>query len=251
MAGQPRTSVRLAASAARRALDGAQSVKTAVSSYREPRAKLVRARKRARLTVTVRAVVTVMLAIVTWHLFSAGDTVAGGAFAVIAAASFYVTTGSAVRWIKLERTPLPTPPPPLPPATSIARPSIDRLAHREIALARLLPSLGEGAGDTGVKADRAAGALRTYAARLAAVESARAATNAEEPELDEAIETLSGRLDAGVVAYERLVRAAAEAAAAAGAGSPDPMAMRALEDATDRVSGLAKGLREVGKIRGQ
>ncbi len=250
MPGPSNPRIRLAAAAARRAVDSAGTMRSALVSYREPRNRLIRARKRARIAVTVRGVVTIGLILVVWHLFASDDAIAAIAFAVIAAAALVVTVGSARRSWRLERTPLPEPPPPVPPAGSLARPPIDRLGARQQALQRLLPPLGDAAGDTAIEADRAALALRTYAARLAAVESARAATAGDAPELDEAIVTLSGRLESGVIAYERLVRAAAEAVAAAGAGKPDPVAMRQLEDATDRVSALAKGLREVGRIRG-
>lgn len=251
MPGQVKPSVRVAAAAARRAMDSATSVKSAVAAYREPRARLIRARKRARIAFTVRAVVAVAMIVVVWHLFTLQDQIAGAAFGVIAAAALVVTVGSGRRAWKLERTPLPQPAPPLPPSGSIARPHVDRLAARQQALKKLLPSLGEAAEDTAVEADRAAIALRRYAARLAAVEAARAATGSTDArELDQAVASLSARLESGVAAYERLVRAAAEAVAASGSGRPDPMAMRQLEDATDRVAGLAKGLREVGKLPG-
>jgi hypothetical protein len=165
-------------------------------------------------------------------------------------------------WIKALSTPLPPPGPDwqdlaagpaeeLPPAESAARAPMERLAGRERALRELLALLGPATGgasrEVAAAAATAGDTLREYGARLRAVEIAREGMDADiAASLDPAVDTLRQRLNEGVARYDRLVAAAADAVAADTAGGPDGAAMRRLSDAADALTGLARGLREIG-----
>jgi hypothetical protein len=124
---------------------------------------------------------------------------------------------------------------PVPPAaTSAAFPAVRRLEAVREELCRLLPLVAPAGRVAAEQAWQAAAeadsALRWQAARLAAVEPHRGL----EPEL-------MRMLEEGVGSQERLVVAVADLVAASG----DPLASSRLQDATDRLHGLAQGLREV------
>lgn len=124
---------------------------------------------------------------------------------------------------------------PMPPQPgSSAFPAVRRLEAVREELRRLLPLVApagrEAAEEAWEAASEADTALRWQAARLAAVEPHRG------PEPD-----LLRTLEEGVSCQERLVVAVADLVAA----SADPLAGARLQDATDRLHGLAQGLREV------
>ncbi len=168
---------------------------------------------------------------VFWVAAAAGT----GASAVLAARH--------VRW--LERMP---PPVRTPRRTSAARPAVDRLTRAGAALPPLLRRLGPATGDTATEAAAADRSLRDLAASIDSLESAvRVAPPGAHAGLVEARAVLLARLDEGTVAYEGLVAAAAECVAVA-AGSPDDGAQIRLQDATDRLHGLAIGLGEAQGI---
>ena len=124
--------------------------------------------------------------------------------------------------------------PPPPPYASAAFPAVRRLEAARAALTRLLPLVAPAGREVAEEAWRAAGeadnALRWQAARLAAVEPHRGAEPA-----------LVDLLFSGVAAQERLVAGLADLVSA----SADPQATNRLQDATDALHGLARGLREV------
>ena len=150
---------------------------------------------------------------------------------------------AAVRGIAILRSPEPPPLRPVaalpavpmpPPPGSSAFPAVRRLEAVREELRRLLPLVApagrEAAEEAWQAASEADTALRWQAARLAAVEPHRG------PEPD-----LLRTLEDGVACQERLVVAVADLVAA----SADPLAGARLQDATDRLHGLAQGLREV------
>ncbi|HWG94561.1 MAG TPA: hypothetical protein VNU66_10080 [Mycobacteriales bacterium] len=147
----------------------------------------------------------------------------------------------AVAVARLRRPPAvpPAPPalpagPPPPHPRSAAFPSVRRLEQVRGALRSLLPLVGPAGREVAEEAWAAAAdndtALRWQAARLAAAEPHRGVDPAE-----------LARLEAGVAAQEGLVQAVADLVAA----SADPAAGARLQDVTDRLHGLAEGLREV------
>lgn len=162
---------------------------------------------------------------------------------IVAAAVGVVYGIGALRSVAVLRSPAPPPLPvlpalpavPMPPsAHSAAFPSVRRLEAVREELRRLLPLVApagrEAAEEAWQAASEADTALRWQAARLAAVEPHRGV------EAD-----LMRTLDEGVRCQERLVAAVADLVAA----SADPLAAARLQDATDRLHGLAQGLREV------
>lgn len=148
----------------------------------------------------------------------------------------------ALRSVRVLRRPAPVPPvvvplvtvPPPPDPRSAAWPAVRRLEVVRDELRRLLPLVSPAGREVAHEAWHAAAeadtALRWQAARLAAVEPHRGA----DPEL------LRPLLD-GVACQEALLGAVADLVVA----SADPLAGTRLRDATDAVSGLAQGLREV------
>jgi hypothetical protein len=121
-----------------------------------------------------------------------------------------------------------------PPPHSAAFPAVRRLEAVREELRRLVPLVApagrEAAEEAWLAASEADTALRWQAARLAAVEPHRG-VDAE----------LVRALEGGVGCQERLVVAVADLVAA----SADPLAAARLQDVTDRLHGLAQGLREV------
>lgn len=128
----------------------------------------------------------------------------------------------------------PCGPPPPPHPRSAAFPAVRRLEQARGALHSLLPLVGPAGREVAEEAWSAAaeadGALRWQAARLAAAEPYRGV----EPDVLAALES-------GVEAQERLVQAVADLVAA----GADPHGAARLQDLTDRLHGLAAGLREV------
>jgi hypothetical protein len=187
-------------------------------------------------------------AIPPWGVVGAGAVgAAAAAPAVVAptpvllAVGAAATTRVAVALVRLRRPPAVPPPPPALPAgpppphpRSAAFPAVRRLEQVRGALGSLLPLVGPAGREVAEEAWAAAAendtALRWQAARLAAAEPHRGVDAAE-----------LARLEAGVLAQEGLVQAVADLVAA----SADPAAGGRLEDVTDRLHGLAQGLREV------
>jgi hypothetical protein len=186
-------------------------------------------------------------AIPTWSAISGGAALAtipvdGGlsvALATLAGAGA-VRIGVAAR--RLWRPP-PVPPappslqpglPPPPHPRSAAFPAVRRLEHVRGALQSLVPLVApagrEAAEEAWTVAAETDTALRWQAARLAAAEPHRGV----DPQL-------LATLEEGVTAQERLVQAVADLVAA----SADPHGGERLQDVTDRLHGLAAGLREV------
>ncbi|MFC7340681.1 phage shock envelope stress response protein PspM [Saccharopolyspora griseoalba] len=238
-------------------------VRRRFASWRDPRAKLLRQRKRAKRTATGGAATAGVfgagavgtgvgqatlaagsgLEEVVWGLSSFGM---GG----VAAAGAAVAVGFGVKYRRLKRTPLPPERPDpvaLPAAGSAARPSMQRLRDAEESLHAALSELGAiGAGaaaaDARATADHTAAELRRGAQRLVAVESAiRHAPESQKGALREDVERLRGELDEGVDGYGGLVAAAGQALAASGSVEQTHL----LQDATDKLAGLADGMREV------
>lgn len=233
------------------------------ASWRDPRARLLRQRRRAKRTTTGGAA--------TAGVFGAGAVGTGVGQAGLAADSgidaFFwdvstfgmggvAVAGAAVavrfgvKYRALKRTPLPPERPApveLPAAGSAARPSMQRLRDAEQTLHAALSELGAvgagaGAAEARATADHTAAELRRGAQRLVAVESAiRHAPESQKHALREDVQRLRGELDEGVDGYGGLVAAAGQAVAASGSVEQTHL----LQDATDRLAGLADGMREV------
>ncbi|MCI2420569.1 FUSC family protein [Saccharopolyspora sp. K220] len=238
-------------------------VRRKFASWRDPRARLIRQRKRAKRTATGSAVTAGVfgagsaasaslpeiwssLGDLAW-LFQGTATFGLGGIAVISGVG---AVGAGLKYRRLKRTPLPEPlpePVALPPQGSAARDPMQRLRDAELSLHGALAQLtsagaGSAAADARGTADSAAAELRRVAERLLAVEAAiRHAPAAEQSALRADVQRLRAELDEGIDGYGGLVAAAGRAVAASGA----PEQKHLLQDATDRLAGLAAGLREL------
>lgn len=177
----------------------------------------------------------------------AGPVLTGGAWEALTGAVAVVSGVVAVRSALVLRRPPPEPVPPValqpfppPPSRgSVAWPSVRRLEAVREELRRLVPLVEPAGREAVVEAWEAAGeadlALRWHAARLAAVEPHRGPDAA-----------LLRVLEDGVLAQERLVGAVADLVAASVGDSGARLgASSRLQDAADRLHGLAEGLRSV------
>lgn len=234
--------------------------------WRDPRARLLRQRRRAKVGSASGAVTTGTLGVGSYTSLSAemfGLTqgsaleglldMAGLGFGGLAVATGAGTIGLGVRYFRLKRRPLPAPAPEpvsLPPPESAAREPMRKLRDAEQSLyenlSRLATNTVEGVGDpasdTRATASTAATALRQAAGKLRAVEGAMPhASDADRPTLQADVERLRSELDEGVEAYGGLVVAATRAVAASGA----PEQTHVLQDATDRLAGLAQAWQEL------
>ncbi|HEY2724853.1 MAG TPA: hypothetical protein VGI84_09220 [Pseudonocardiaceae bacterium] len=247
----------------------------AVASVRDPRAKALRRRRRARRALALRSGVALVAGTVTAVIGTSSglelSEVGAGAVTVLAAVGAGV---AGVRCIRLWRSPLPAahppPSPPLPPPGSAAREPLARLAVAEAGLADVLAVLSrprhgvplvaaETIESTRAAAAEAGSSLRGTAEAIRAVERAAALqpAAAEPPEppeqtdqtdqtdqragLLDAVAALRRQLDEGVDEICALVAAAGAVVSAAGPHHRPA----ALAEATDRLTGLAVGLREL------
>ncbi|HVK22346.1 MAG TPA: hypothetical protein VM677_13395 [Actinokineospora sp.] len=232
----------------------ADQIRGKIAEWRDPRAKVLRQRRRAQRKTrlwTVTSVTTGGGAVVVET--AVADPGAGGGVLIVAAvvSTFMaVTAGLASR--RLHKEPLPDPirvPKPLPARGSAAREPMRRLDEAEDALHELLTQLSRGAmvpADSVTQArttgDEAATALRRLAAQLHAVERARDnAPVGERQALSAGIERLRYQLDEGLDGYGRLVAAAGHALAASSPSGP----RTELADATDHLAALAYALRDL------
>jgi hypothetical protein len=235
----------------------ADTVRTKVHGWRDPRAKMLRRRRRAKRATVGWSGATVLGGV--WigveHATLLGF--AGVTAMIVTALFLYCLIGSARKTIALHRQALPaaTPPPVrLPPGGSIAREPMRRLAEAEASLAELLVQLGtprpgglaplpaESLAHAQESAQEAATALRAVAAQLTAVERARdIAPLAQRGPLELGVTDLSRRLEEGLDGYVSLIGTAGQAVIASNPVTPN----EALLDASDRLSGLASALREL------
>ncbi|GAA2782351.1 phage shock envelope stress response protein PspM [Saccharopolyspora taberi] len=242
---------------------GLSSVRRLVAKWRDPRARLIRQRNRARRATIGGAVTTGVLGVSSYGsyaldaMWSAGGAIGevaqqGAVFGLggLAVATGAATVGAGVRYRRLKRTPLPEPPPPsveLPPVGSQAREPMQRLRDAERGLHGALAQLastgsGSEVADARATAEQTAVALRQVADRLQAVEAAMPhVAAADRDALTADVRRLRAELDEGVEGYGGLVAAAGRAVAASGA----PEQKHLIQDATDRLAGLAEGLREM------
>ncbi|GAA4026383.1 hypothetical protein GCM10022247_59000 [Allokutzneria multivorans] len=247
----------------RGAADAVDGVQRKLSAWRDPRAKMIRQRKRSVRRIWFRTTLAAAAGVVAF--FVGGDPgsleLSEAALGTVSVLSAAAATSAGVRSYKLHKTPLPepaAPPPPLPPSSSAARGPMRELAEAEALLSDLLTQLAtprngvppvplESVGESRAIAAEAAIAIREVAAQLRAVEQARdVAPEHQRAGLDAAVARLLHELVEGVEGYRGLVAAAGSAVAESTTMRP----MHALEDATDRLAGLAAALRELASGNG-
>lgn len=242
-------------------------VRKRIARWRDPRARLLRRRRRAKQAAVGSAATSGVLGAGSVVSFSPyllsipvepGFTesmldLGGFGLAGLAVAAAAGAVGGTVRYRRLRRVPLPAPAPEpveLPPHKSAAREPMRRLGEAEQSLHGALVQLsesgagGDAAGEARTTADSAAAELRRVAARLMAVEAAIPhAPAAEREELQGDVGRLREELDEGVESYGSLVAAAGRAVAASSA----PEQKHLMQDATDRLAGLAMALQELSR----
>ncbi|MEV0704506.1 hypothetical protein AB0I53_42225 [Saccharopolyspora sp. NPDC050389] len=238
-------------------------VRRKFANWRDPRARLLRQRKRAKRTAVGSAAsagvfgagaaasatlpgMWAALGDMGWFLQDVSTLGLGG----IAVVSGVGAVNVGLKYRRLMKTPLPEPQPEpaaLPSQGSAAREPMQRLRDAEQSLHRALAQLtsagaGSAAADARGTADSAAAELRRVAERLVAVEAAIPhAPEAQKPALRADVQRLREELDEGLDGYGGLVAAAGRAVAASGASEQKYL----MQDATDRLAGLAAGLREL------
>lgn len=231
-----------------------------VAERRDPRARMLRRRRKARRSLLIRSGLTGVFGASTavmGVLSGVVDTpeVVTGSLTVVVA---FAAVRAGVRVRRLYQQPLPEAVPPrpaLPRPGSLAREPMQRLAAAEDALIDLLAQLGGHSGsvpesslaDAAGTARQAAATLRSVAAKITAVERAKdAAPPLSRGPLADDIRRLRGELDDGVDGYGELVAAAGRAVAAtASPESTAPGQRLLLIDATQRLAGLASVLSEL------
>ncbi len=242
-----------------------------LAALRDPRMRLLRRRRRARRAFVASSTATgvfgggALLAFSPQILgeplqaFTAGLLdVSGAGLGAMALATGAAAVGAGARYRRLKHTALPPPAPDpvaLPPVGSRAREPMQRLRDGEQSLHEVLAQLAapaagvpqESVADAGAAAGEAAAFLRGVADRLCAVEGALPhAPPAERAALEADVERLRRELDEGVDGYGSLVAAAGRAVAASGAATArHPEQRRAVQDATDRLAGLAAALHDL------
>ena len=250
-----------------------QQARRALAAVRDPRARALRRRRRARRAAGLTAAIALVTGTVTAVIGSSGALELSEVLAGSVTAVFALGAGAAgVRMVRLYRTALPpasqAPAPVLPPPGSAAREPLIRLARAEAGLADLLAVLERPRHGVAVVAPetiestraalaKAAAELRGTAEAIRAVERAADATSGttdaaggsaasgvvavQRAGLLDAVTALRHQLDQGVDEVCGLVSAAGAVVSATGREHRPT----ALADATDRLTGLAAGLREL------
>lgn len=234
-------------------------VRKRIARWRDPRARLLRKRRWTKRTAAGSGVATGVFGVgavgsataeVLAPVLQYSAATGFGGLAVLSGAG---AVGAGMRYRRLKREPLPEAEPEpvaLPPSGSAAREPMRRLRDAEQSLHQALEGLRQATvvsdsvavTEARGTADATARELRHGADRLVAVEAAREhAPSEQRVQLDEDVRRLRGELDEGVEEYGKLVAAAGRAVAASDA----PEQRDLLQDATDRLAGLAAGLREV------
>ncbi|MEU5840440.1 hypothetical protein [Rhodococcus sp. NPDC047139] len=234
----------------------------AARRWRDPAARLRRKKRRARRRASflgagsaTTAIGTATLAVASapeWTVVATGG--AAAALAVPAVLSLRT-------FRRLDSRPLPPPLPrrrSLPPAGSVARAPMERLAANEDSLRRLLGVLvrsnsvaAEDLAEIDDAARAAASALEDVVEDVVALESAARGSAAAKAHLSVAITDAGERLGIGVDQFEELVAAAARLAATAeGNRSLTLLDQRRAEliATSDKLEGWAQSWREVGQI---
>ncbi|ASU78215.1 hypothetical protein CDG81_07775 [Actinopolyspora erythraea] len=240
-------------------------VRRRIAAWRDPRARLIRRRNRARRAAVGSGVTTGVFGGGAYLAYApetvglppdpSGDflfDLASLGLGGIALAAGVGTVGAIRHYRRLSRTPLPEPPPEpvaLPPRDSAAHDPMRRLRDAEQSLYVSLGRLSESVGQAGEPVAEARGTaaevaarLRSVADRLVAVEgTVEHAPEEERTRLRADVRRMRAELDEGLERYGALVAAAGRAIAASG-GERHGYQLR---DATDRLAGLASALREL------
>jgi hypothetical protein len=246
------------------AADLSDVVARKISAAADPRARLLRRRRRALRWGLIFAAGTVFWAVVTmllaaWGWFALLLEITGAVAVVMAIPSTLLLLR--YRWLRSE--PLPTPRPTntrrLPPPGSAARPAMYALGASERGFMSLLSVMERGSmlpaaeiHDLTAAANKTSAAMAATAAEVVSMERAAHYSESSRPHLVPTINAFTAQLSAGVRQYNEMVTAAAQLVSSAnGDGSAATQRYRTeLAGATDRLVGWAQAFDELGGLRG-
>jgi hypothetical protein len=248
------------------AADLSDLVARKISAAADPRARLLRRRRRALRWGVIFALgclfwmaVTAVLA--AWGWFALLLEVTGGVAVVLAIPATLLLLR--YRWLRSE--PLPAPRAAnirrLPPPGSAARPAMYALGASERGFASLLGVIERGSmlpadeiRDLSAAAAKTSTAMAATAAEVVSMERAAQYSESSRSHLVPTINAFTAQLSAGVRQYNEMVTAAAQLVSSANGGSGGVLAAsqqryRAeLVDATDRLLGWAQAFDELGGL---
>lgn len=240
-----------------------------ISAAADPRARLLRRRRRALRWGLVFSAGCLFWALVTavlaaWGWFALLLEITG----LIAAAQAIPATLFLLRYRWLRGEPLPAQRPAnarrLPPPSSAARPAMFALGASERGFFSLLGVIERGnmlpaaeIHELTAAANKTTAAMATTAAEVVSMERAVNATPQSRSYLVPTINAFTAQLSAGVRQYNEMVTAAAQLVSSANGGSPDsglrsPLSQQRyreeLAGATDRLLGWAQAFDELGGL---
>lgn len=250
------------------AADAADLVARKISAASDPRARLLRRRRRALRWAWIFTIGCVFWGLVTavlaaWGWFTLLLQITGG----VAVVMTIPATLLFFRYYSLKSEPLPaqrpTPMRRLPPSGSAARPAMYALGASERGFFSLLGVLERGAMlpaaelvDLTNAAKRTSAAMAATAAEVVSMERAAHDSPSSRQYLVPTINAYTAQLGAGVRQYNEMVTAAAHLVSAAngeGGGAVAPLAQQRyreeLTGATDRLLGWAQAFDELGGLR--
>jgi hypothetical protein len=249
------------------AADLSELVAAKISAAADPRARLLRRRRRALRWGLIFAVGCVFWAVVTFAL------AAWGWFALLLQITGFVSAVMAIpatllllryRWLRSEPLPAPLPASArrLPPPGSAARPAMSALGASERGFSALVGVIERGAllppgeiRDLAAAASRSSTAMASTAAEVVSMERAAQHSESSRAYLVPTINAFTAQLSAGVRQYDEMVTAAAQLVSAAngdtelvGLAGPQQRYRAELVEATDRLLGWAQAFDELGGL---
>lgn len=237
-----------------------------ISAAADPRARLLRRRRRALRWAVIFGVGSLFWAAVTvglavWGWFALLLEITG----VVAVVQAFVATLLLLRYRWLRSEPLPAQRPAstrrLPPPGSVARSAMFALGASERGFFSLLGVMERGnmlprseIHDLTAAANRTSAAMAATAAEVVSMERAVASTPGSRAYLAPTINAFTAQLSTGVRQYNEMVTAAAQLVSSAN-GEPNPSApvpqqryREELAGATDRLIGWARAFDELGGL---
>jgi hypothetical protein len=248
------------------AADVSDLVARKISAAADPRARLLRRRRRALRWGVIFALgclfwIAVTAVLAAWGWFALLLQVTGGVAVVLAIPATLLLLR--YRWLRAE--PLPAPRPAntrrLPPPGSAARPAMYALGASERGFSSLLGVIERGAmlpadeiRDLGAAAAKSSATMAATAAEVVSMERAAQYSESSRSHLVPTINAFTAQLSAGVRQYNEMVTAAAQLVSSAngdagGALASSQQRYRAeLVGATDRLLGWAQAFDELGGL---
>jgi hypothetical protein len=249
------------------AADLSELLAAKISAAADPRARLLRRRRRALRWGLIFTVGCVFWAVVTSVL------AAWGWFALLLQITGFIAAVQAIpatllllryRWLRSEPLPAPRPGPRLararrlPPPGSAARPAMSALGASERGFFSLVGVIERGAmlpaaeiRDLTAAANRTSAAMSSTAAEVVSMERAAHHSESSRSYLVPTINAFTAQLSAGVRQYNEMVTAAAQLVSSVNGGAglvASPRYRAELVEATDRLLGWAQAFDELGGL---